>query len=74
MALEARVTELERRLGGDGDDRAPVVVVDHLERGPSDPVERTAWLQSQIPPGARNVMIIRVVYEDRDEHCLSRSS
>ena len=51
----------------------PVVIVDNpgssnpARRGPADPVEREAWLQGQIPEGARNVVIIRVVREDRPD-------
>jgi hypothetical protein len=73
VSLDTRITEVERLLGAREDDQ-PTYIVDDPECGPSNPVERTAWLQSQIPCGARNVVIIRVVYDEPDEHYTSRPS
>ena len=64
MNNEHRIERLERVTNVNEDPL--VVVVDNPEReGPTDPVERAAWLQARVPNGARNVMFIRVVYEDR---------
>lgn len=58
-----RLEHLERAMAPDEDPL--VVVVDHPKRGPTDPVERKAWLQSLVAAGGRNVMIVRVIYDDR---------
>ena len=67
---ESRLARLEDMMRPEA---KPMVIVDNPEstnssrRGPSDPVEREAWLQGQIPEGARDVVIIRVVRGDRPD-------
>jgi hypothetical protein len=43
VSLDTRITEVERLLGAREDDQ-PTFIVDDPECGPSNPVERTAWL------------------------------
>lgn len=63
MSNRHRIERLERVTAMDKDPL--VVVVNRPGEGPADPVERAAWLRSRVPPGARNVMFIRVIRENR---------
>ncbi len=61
MSLDARLEHLERKLDPGATD-VPFIVVDRGE-APSDPQAREAWIQSKVPPGTANVMVIRVIRE-----------
>ncbi len=58
MTIDARLNNLERRLGAeDGDPPAPVVVYDSAE-GPTNPKQREAWLRSLRPSEATTVFFM----------------
>lgn len=63
MSNKHRIERLERVTAAAED--PPVVIVDRPGEGPTDPVERAAWLQSRIPAGAKNVKVVKIVYEHR---------
>jgi hypothetical protein len=57
MTFDARLNDLERRLGAEDRKSAPVVLYDPAS-APKDPAERDAWLQSQRPEGAGTVFFL----------------
>jgi hypothetical protein len=57
VTFDARLNDLERRLGTDDAKPAPVVVYDPTS-APKDPAKREAWLRSQLPEGASVVFFI----------------
>ncbi len=57
MTFDARLSDLERRLGAEGDKPAPVIVYDPAT-APTDPAKRDLWLKSQRPSDAGAVFFL----------------